>query len=43
MNQMLSLNSLAKMMDHSLLHPKITDEAIIAGCQLSRKYEVATS
>ena len=39
----ISLQSLAKMIDHSLLHPTMTDEAIIAGCQLSKKYEVATA
>lgn len=43
MNQTASLKSLAKMIDHSLLHPTMTDEAIIAGCQLSMKYEVATA
>jgi deoxyribose-phosphate aldolase len=43
MNNGVSLKSLAKMIDHSLLHPTMTDEAIIAGCQLSRKYDVATT
>ena len=40
---MVSLKSLAKMIDHSLLHPTMTDEAIIAGCQLSKRCEVATA
>ena len=43
MNNSVSLKSLAKMIDHSLLHPTMTDEAIIAGCQLSKKYDVATA
>jgi deoxyribose-phosphate aldolase len=43
MNDLVSLKSLAKMIDHSLLHPTMTDEAIIAGCQLSKRYEVATA
>ena len=38
-----SLQSLARMIDHSLLHPTMTDEAIVAGCQLSKRYEVATA
>ena len=43
MNDLASLKSLAKMIDHSLLHPTMTDEAIIAGCQLSKRCEVATT
>jgi deoxyribose-phosphate aldolase len=43
MNNAVSLKSLAKMIDHSLLHPTMTDDAIIAGCRLSRKYDVATA
>jgi deoxyribose-phosphate aldolase len=31
------------MIDHSLLHPTLTDEAIVAGCELARKYDVATA
>jgi deoxyribose-phosphate aldolase len=31
------------MIDHSLLHPSMTDAAIIAGCELSKKYDVATA
>ena len=30
------------MIDHSLLHPTLTDEAILAGCDLAKKYDVAT-
>ena len=43
MNNAVSLRSLAKMIDHSLLHPTMTDEAIIAGCELSKRYDVATA
>ncbi len=38
-----SLKSLAKMIDHSLLHPTMTDEAIAKGCELARRYDVATA
>ncbi len=37
------LNSLAKMIDHSLLHPTMTDAVIRAGCELALRYEVATA
>ena len=43
MNNAVALKSLAKMIDHSLLHPTMTDEAIIAGCELSKRYDVATA
>ncbi len=39
----LSLHSIAKMIDHSLLHPTLTDDTIIAGCLLARKHGVASS
>jgi deoxyribose-phosphate aldolase len=35
--------TLARMIDHSLLHPTLTDESIEAGCRLARKYKVATA
>lgn len=38
-----SLPSLAKMIDHSLLHPTMTDDAIREGLLLCKKYEVATA
>ncbi len=38
-----TLKSLAKMIDHSLLHPTMTDEIIAAGCELSKRYDVATA
>jgi deoxyribose-phosphate aldolase len=38
-----SLETLAKMIDHSLLHPTMTDGVITAGCELARQYGVATA
>ena len=38
-----SLPVLAKMIDHSLLHPTMTDDDIRAGLLLSRRYNVATA
>lgn len=38
-----TLRDLAKMIDHSLLHPTMTDDEIRKGCELSRKYNVATA
>ena len=43
MENTISLKSLAKMIDHSLLHPTMTDQAIASGCELARKYAVATA
>jgi deoxyribose-phosphate aldolase len=37
------LIALAKMIDHSLLHPTMTDEEIVAGCTLAKHYAVATA
>lgn len=36
------VKSLAKMIDHSLLHPTMTDEILEEGCHLARKYDVAS-
>jgi len=36
------ITELAKMIDHSLLHPTMTDEDIKQGCMLAKKYNVAT-
>lgn len=38
-----TLKDLAKMIDHSLLHPTMTDADIRKGCELARKYDVATA
>ena len=43
MKETLTLNALAKMIDHSLLHPTMKDEDIVKGCELSKKYNVATA
>lgn len=34
--------TLAKMIDHSLLHPTMTDKEIVDGCLLAENYKVAT-
>src|SRR5450755_1328312 len=31
------------MIDHSLLHPTMTDEEIVGGCTLAKRYAVATA
>jgi len=36
------ITELAKMIDHSLLHPTMTDEDLRAGCKLARKYNTAS-
>lgn len=38
-----TLKDLAKMIDHSLLHPTMTDDDIRKGCELALKYDVATA
>ena len=43
MNETVTLRDLAKMIDHSLLHPTMTDEEVRKGCELARKYDVATA
>jgi deoxyribose-phosphate aldolase len=37
-----TLLSLAKLIDHSLLHPTMTDLDLVEGCKLAAKYHVAT-
>ncbi len=37
-----SIKSIAKLIDHSLLHPKLGDEELQAGCLLARQYDVAS-
>jgi deoxyribose-phosphate aldolase len=36
------LRALAKMIDHSLLHPAMTDRELIDGCRLALRYDVAS-
>jgi len=42
MNKEISSRTIAKMIDHSLLHPTMTDKQIIEGCELAWQYQVAT-
>lgn len=42
MKDVITLKSLAKMIDHSLLHPTMTDLEILTGCEIAKRYEVAT-
>lgn len=37
-----NLDDLAKMIDHSLLHPTMTDDEVLTGLEISKKYGVAT-
>ncbi len=39
---LVSIDDLAQMIDHSLLHPTMTDDDVQAGLKISRKYGVAT-
>jgi len=34
--------TIAKMIDHSLLHPTLTDDELRQGCELAKRYEVAS-
>ncbi len=43
MNTTPSFDEIARMIDHSLLHPTMTDRQIEEGCQLALKYGVATA
>ncbi len=40
--QPITLKTLAKMIDHSLLHPTMTDKDVLDGCTLARRYGTAT-
>jgi len=37
-----SCKDIAKMIDHSLLKPNLKDEDIVKGCEIAKKYDVAT-
>jgi deoxyribose-phosphate aldolase len=43
MDELVTLPQLAKMIDHSLLHPTMTDADIREGCELAKEYDVATA
>ena len=38
----MSRESIAKLIDHALLHPTMTDDAIRQGCQLAKRLGVAS-
>jgi deoxyribose-phosphate aldolase len=38
----MTVQELAKMIDHSLLHPTMTDEILRQGCELAKEYDVAS-
>ncbi|MFW9997323.1 MAG: deoxyribose-phosphate aldolase [Candidatus Odinarchaeota archaeon] len=39
---MTNARDIAKIIDHSLLHPTLTDEELIKGCELAKKYKVVS-
>ena len=43
MTNPITIRDLAKMIDHSLLHPTMTDAHVAEGCRLAREYGVATA
>ena len=38
----LTVKDLAKMIDHSLLHPTMSDEILKEGCEIAKRYDVAS-
>jgi deoxyribose-phosphate aldolase len=38
----LTIKEVSKMIDHSLLHPTMTDEDLRAGCELAKEYDAAS-
>ncbi len=41
-SQTITYEQLAKVIDHSLLKPELTEEEVTAGCELARRYHTAT-
>lgn len=41
-SQTITYEQLARVIDHSLLRPELTDSEVIAGCELARRYQVAS-
>ena len=39
---MVTVKEIAKMIDHSILHPTFTDNDLIKNCEIAQKYDVAT-
>jgi deoxyribose-phosphate aldolase len=37
-----SIQTIARMIDHSLLHPQLTDQELTAGCRMALRYQVAS-
>ncbi|MBU0491201.1 MAG: deoxyribose-phosphate aldolase [Chloroflexi bacterium] len=42
-NKPIDLRTLAKTIDHSLLHPTMTDQDIVVGCEIAAQCDVATA
>jgi deoxyribose-phosphate aldolase len=42
MAEPLTVRSLARMIDHALLHPTLTDAGILEGCEVARRWHTAT-
>ena len=42
MDQNLTYQDIAKMIDHSLVRPELTEDQVIEGCELARRYGVAS-
>ena len=38
----MTVHEIAKMIDHSLLHPTMTDQQLKQGCLLAKEYDVAS-
>jgi deoxyribose-phosphate aldolase len=38
---MFTVKDISKMIDHSLLHPTMTDKDLVEGCQIAKEYDVA--
>lgn len=38
----MNVTDIAQMIDHSLLHPTLTDDDIVKGCELAKQYNVTT-
>jgi len=43
MEPLVSLESLAKLLDHPLVAPDLTDEQVIAGLELAKRYRIASA
>jgi len=43
MKKKLTAKNIAKMLDHSLLHPTLTEKELEAGCKLARQYDAASA